>query len=287
MTPRLSPRGPHETIELHAHSNCSDGTLSPRDLVRSAVEIGLGAIALSDHDTMAGVEPAQDEAGSAGVELIPGAEISCIYEGRQVHLLGYWCRLDGSELAEELARVRESRKVRAGAMVEKLRALGLPVTVEQVMRHAVGGNPGRPHVARALVEIGAVTEVKDAFTPELIALGGRAYVEKYALDPKRAVTLIREAHGSAVLAHPAPHAGSPGVEDGLIVALVAAGLAGIEAGHIYHSPADVERYRRMAAELGLIATAGSDCHGSPLTMGTCTVDRATLERLRDRRTLAQ
>lgn len=217
------------------------------------------------------------------LEVIPAVEISCLDGGRQVHLLGYWCLAKNSELFDELRKIRSSRIVRAQLMVQKLNDLGFAITFDQVMRIAAGGNPGRPHVARALVEIGAINEYREAFTPELIATGGRAYAEKYSLEPLRAVALVRAAGGAAVLAHPASHAGAPPVSDELITEMARAGLAGLEADHIDHSPEDVRRYWVLAEELGLVATAGSDCHGDPLLMGSRTVDRSTLERIHERR----
>lgn len=269
-------------IELHAHTHFSDGVLSPSQVVRVAAAVGLDAIAISDHDTQEGVAPAREAAAGSSVDVIPGVEISCIHGTMQVHVLGYWCS-EESELFHELRKIRSSRVARAESMVKKLNDLGFPITFEQVMRIAEGGNPGRPHIARALIEIGAIEEVKDAFTAELIATGGRGYVEKYALSPLHAVELVRASGGASVLAHPASHAGAPVVNDELIREMADAGMAGLEADHIDHLPSDVERYRELAKELNLVPTAGSDCHGDPVLMGSRTVDENTIDRLHARR----
>jgi predicted metal-dependent phosphoesterase TrpH len=272
--------------ELHAHTTESDGTFSPGEAVDRAVSLSLEALAITDHDSMGAVPAAIDHARGTGLRIIPGVEISCLHDGGPVHLLGYWADPRHEELAGELRRIRESRRTRAARMVERLRALGHPIELERVLAFARGGSPGRPHVAQALVEADVVRTVNDAFVPELIGTGGRAYVEKYCLEPEHAVRLVRGAGGAAVLAHPGLHRGSRPVPDDLIRSLAAAGLAGLEADHIDHPPEQAERFRALAGELGLVATAGSDCHGTlydPVRMGTCRASLATVEALEARR----
>lgn len=269
--------------ELHAHTTASDGTFSPTEAVERALALGLEALALTDHDTMDGVAEARLRAHGTSLEIVPGVEISCLHRGGPVHLLAYWPDPAGHELAEQLGRVRESRRTRAARMVDRLRQAGYPVTMERVMSIAGGGNPGRPHIAQALVEAGAIRNLNEAFTPELIGTGGMAYVEKYVVEPVRAVGLVREAGGAPVLAHPGLHRGTAPVPDDLIDEMARAGLIGIEAGHIDHTPEETERFRSMASALGLVVTAGSDCHGTlydPVRMGTCRVSMETLEALR-------
>lgn len=269
-------------IELHAHTTASDGTFSPSEAVDRALALGLEALAITDHDTMAGVPEAEQHAGGR-LEIVPGMEISCLVGQAPVHLLAYWPDLAHPELGEELSRIRESRRTRMERMVRELQELGYPVLLERVLHFARGGNPGRPHVAQALVEAGAIGQVRDAFTPELIGTGGRAYVEKYALDPCRAVRLVRAAGGVPVLAHPGLYQGGLPVPGGLIEGMAVAGMAGIEVLHVDHSPAEVEHFRVLAERLRLVATAGSDCHGDlydPVRMGTRRVESEVLERLR-------
>jgi predicted metal-dependent phosphoesterase TrpH len=271
--------------ELHAHTTESDGTFSPAEAVDQAASLGLEALAITDHDSMGAVPAAVEHARGTGVRIIPGVEISCLHRGGPVHLLGYWPDPRHEELAAELGRIRESRHTRAARMVEMLRALGHPIELERVLGFARGGSPGRPHLAQALVEAGVVRTVNDAFVPELIGTGGRAYVEKYCLEPERAVRLVRAAAGAAVLAHPGLHRGSRPVPDDLIRRLAEAGMAGLEADHIDHLPEQAERFRALADELGLVATAGSDCHGTlydPVRMGTCRASLDTVEDLEAR-----
>jgi 3',5'-nucleoside bisphosphate phosphatase len=268
--------------ELHAHTTESDGTFSPGEAVARAVSLGLEALAITDHDSMGAVPAAVESAQGTGVRIIPGVEISCIHGGGPVHVLGYWADPGHEELGAELQRIRDSRQTRVVRIVELLRGLGHPIELDRVLAFARGASPGRPHVAQALVEAGVVRTLNDAFVPELIGTGGRAYVEKYCLEPERAVRLVRAAGGAAVLAHPGLHRGSRPVPDDLIRSLAEAGLAGLEADHIDHPPEQAERFRALADDLGLVATAGSDCHGTlydPVRMGTCRTSLETVEAL--------
>ncbi len=246
-------------IDLHTHSNASDGTDDPAEVMRRARAAGLDVVALTDHDTQAGIRAAR-AALPPGLTLVPGMELSCEIDGRSVHLLGYLCHPDDRELAEETERIRDDRTYRARAMVDKLAALGTGVTWEQVAAIAGDAVVGRPHIARALAASGAVATPADAFTADWIADGGRAFVDRYATGLARAVSLVRAAGGVPVLAHPR----SPGyeIDDETIVALARAGLAGIEVFHLDHDDSERSRLLALAETLGLIATGGSDDHGS-------------------------
>lgn len=273
-------------IDLHAHTIHSDGTFRPREAVALALERGLTVLSISDHDTTAGLPEALEAAEGTGLEIVPGVEFSAEHEGGSVHVLAYWVDVESREFQDELRRLREDRRDRAARMVEKLRALGHPVTFERVQELARGENIGRPHVAEALVEAGVIRTIKDAFTDELIGTGGRAYVQKHALSPVEAVALIHRAGGVAVLAHPALWRDGLPVPDDLIEAMVEAGLDGLEAAHPDHDPATERRYREMAARFGLPATGSSDCHGTrydPVRMGTVTTDPEEFAKLRARR----
>jgi 3',5'-nucleoside bisphosphate phosphatase len=226
--------------------------------MRRARAAGLDVIALTDHDTVAGLDAAA-AALPPGLTLLPGMELSCRLDTRSVHLLAYLFDPADPELGAECARIRESRLRRARAMVGRLAELGAPVTWEQVSALAGGGVVGRPHVARAMVEAGVIDTPDQAFGPEWLGPGGRAHVARYALDPERAVGLVRAAGGAAVLAH--PRARGWMMPDGVIARLAEAGLAGIEVCHPDQDPAAREDLRALAGRLGLIATGGSDDHG--------------------------
>jgi predicted metal-dependent phosphoesterase TrpH len=221
---------------------------------------GLDVIALTDHDTVAGHGPAA-AALPPGLTLVPGMELSCRLDGHSLHLLGYLFDPAEPQLAAECAAIRSSRIDRARAMVARLEDLGAPVTWEQVTRIAGDGVVGRPHIARALAESGVVASPADAFGPEWIGAGGRAHVPRYALEPVRAITLVRGAGGVTVLAH--PRAASRGwvVSDEAIARLASAGLTGIEVDHPDHDHEKREHLRALAAALGLVASGGSDDHG--------------------------
>ncbi|HEX2069493.1 MAG TPA: PHP domain-containing protein [Actinomycetota bacterium] len=273
-------------IDLHTHSVYSDGTFTPTELLRVARERGLDAIALTDHDTMNGLDEASDAAAELDVELVPGIELSTVYEGQGVHILCYYPDPDDAELRRELDRLRDERSRRGEHMVEKLQALGYPVTFERVRQIAQGGNVVRPHVAQALVEAGIVRTIKDAFTEEFIGAGGKAYVEKDALHPLAAIELIHRAGGVSVLAHPGTSREVSPVSDELIGEFAAAGLDGIEAAHPDHPPELEANYVALAERLGLFWTGSSDCHGAiyePLRLGMRTTPREQLDALKARK----
>jgi 3',5'-nucleoside bisphosphate phosphatase len=268
-------------IDLHVHSSASDGTDTPAEVVRRAAAAGLDVLALTDHDTQAGVAEATAAlpALAADLTLVPGMELSCSLDGRSVHLLCYLFDAADTDLAAETERIRDDRTYRARAMVTRLRELGAPVTWDQVAELAGGGVVGRPHLARALAAAGTVPTPADAFTADWIADGGRAFVDRYAIDLARAVALVRSAGGVPVLAHPR----SPGYEipDEIIVSLVNSGLAGVEVFHIDHDQAERARLTQLATALDLIITGGSDDHGSfnDHGLGTETTPPDQFERL--------
>jgi predicted metal-dependent phosphoesterase TrpH len=246
-------------IDLHVHSNASDGTDPPAEVARRAAAAGLDVVALTDHDTMAGIAAAV-AALPPGLTLVPGLELSCLDDGRSMHLLGYLCDSGDPALAAETELIRDDRTRRARGMVARLAELGAPVTWEQVSAIAGDAVVGRPHIARALAEAGVVATPADAFTAEWIADGGRAHVGRYAPDVARGIALVRAAGGVPVLAHPR----SPGYEiaDEVVAGLAAAGLAGLEVFHPDHDHSERTRLTQLANSLDLVMTGGSDDHGA-------------------------
>jgi predicted metal-dependent phosphoesterase TrpH len=257
-------------IDLHAHSNRSDGTFAPDEVVRLASRRDLDVLGLTDHDTTDGLEEALAAGVELGVEVVPGIELSAEHEATSVHVLCYWMDPSNAGLQAELGRLRDERFRRGELMVEKLRGLGVPIEFEHVRRIADGATIVRPHLAQALVEIGAVASETEAFDVYL-ADGRPGHVPKHALDPVEAVALILGAGGVCVLAHPGMWGDQSSVPVELIERMAAAGMRGLEVDHPDHLPEQRERYRALASELGLVATGGSDCHGTryvPVRLGS-------------------
>ncbi|MFI7280106.1 PHP domain-containing protein [Micromonospora chersina] len=269
-------------IDLHTHSTASDGTLGPAELVRAAAEAGLDVVALTDHDTTAGWEPAV-AALPPGLTLVRGAELSCRWFGVEpaipLHLLAYLFDPTEPELAAELARVRRAREERGERIVRLLQADGIRVSWSEILAGAAGGTVGRPHIAQALIRAGLVATTTEAFGPRW--LGERYRLPKEDIDVFRAVALVRAAGGVPVFAHPRASRRGRIVPDELIVELAAAGLAGLEADHEDHSPAEREHVRALAAELGLLVTGSSDFHGTHKTvrLGAFTTGVEAYERI--------
>jgi len=269
-------------IDLHAHSNRSDGTFTPSELVRLAAERELDVLALTDHDTTDGLEEAVGEGARSGVEIVPGVEFSAEFDRTSVHVLCYWMDVEDQALQAELGRLREDRYRRGELMVERLQALGVPVAFERVREIAGDATIVRPHIAQAMVEAGAVQTEKEAFE-RYIGDGRPGHVAKHALDPLDAVALIRAAGGACVLAHPGMWGDQSSVPEALIERMAEAGMRGLEVDHPDHSPEAREHYRRLAGELGLVATGGSDCHGrryDPVRLGSSLCDPQAFDALR-------
>jgi 3',5'-nucleoside bisphosphate phosphatase len=274
--------------DLHSHSSVSDGTEPPAAVIRRAAQAGLDVIALTDHDTVAG-HRAASRALPPGVTLLPGAELSCRLEGHSVHLLAYLFDPANDLLAGEMAEIRESRLFRAKAMVDKLAAMAVPVTWEQVSEIAGGGVVGRPHIARAMIDAGVVGSIEEAFTPEWLGPGGPAYVSRYALDPARAIRLVRAAGGVTVLAHPRGSGRGWRLPDAVIADLSEAGLDGVEVNHPQQDETERGRLGELARALGLIASGGSDDHGAltGFRLGSVTAPDGSYEALTERATGAR
>ena len=270
--------------DLHVHTNRSDGTFTPTEAVDLAVERGLTGIAITDHDTLAGLDEAASAAGDR-IEIVPGIEFSAEYEGASLHVLAYWIDPANEALRTELTRLTDTRFRRGELMVEKLQELGYPIDFDRVREIAGGDTIARPHVAQAMVEAGIVPNEKAAFTEEFIADGGRAWVPKHALHPLDALTLIGQAGGVCVLAHPGMWKGAGSVPDDLIEAMAEGGMAGLEVDHPDHDETQRAKYREMATRLGLVPTGASDCHGrryDPVRLGSETTSAERFAELRAR-----
>ncbi|MGJ7441919.1 PHP domain-containing protein [Aquipuribacter sp. MA13-6] len=247
--------------DLHTHSTASDGTTSPGDVVRAAAAAGLPGLALTDHDTGAGLAEAAAVALELGVDLVPGVEISTALDGRSVHLLGYGDVTTAPELAEVLQGTVSSRLDRLRLIVERLQVVVPALRLDDVLARVPDGvTPGRPHVADALVAVGAVAHRDEAFV-ELLAEGSPYYVGYRAPQLLDTVRMVVAAGGAAVIAHPASRAAADVLTDEVLARLAAAGLAGLEVDHRDHDAATRDRLRGLCAELGLLATGSSDFHG--------------------------
>jgi 3',5'-nucleoside bisphosphate phosphatase len=270
--------------DLHTHTIFSDGTTTPEDNVEAARARGLEGLGVTDHDTTEPFERARAAADGTGLELVLGTEFSAELDGSSVHVLGYWIDPGFGPLADELERLRNEREHRARAIVERFRALGVRITFERVAELAAGAPIGRPHIAEAVIEVGAATDQRAVFDTWLED-GGPAFVEKHAVSPERAVELLVASGGVTVLAHPGlfgPRDGAGGIEEEVVERMVAAGLAGVEADHPDHTEEQRRRYRDVAAALRIEVTGGSDYHGSskPNQLGDATTPRDVVERLR-------
>lgn len=259
-----APRGGHTGegkgrvgpfVDLHCHSTASDGLVEPEQVVETARTVGLAAIALTDHDTVGGVERARAAGERLGVRVVAGTELSAHVGHEEIHLLGLHLD-DVGAIAGAMARFRDDRVSRAEQMVAKLVGLGITVTMDDVQREAAGGAVGRPHVARAVVAAGGARDVREAFD-RFLGNGRPAYVDKPRLAAADAIRLVHEAGGVCVWAHPGPDGRRDRVEP-----LVAAGLDGLEVLHPRHGAEDEARLGALVDHFGLVSSGGSDWHGT-------------------------
>jgi hypothetical protein len=272
-----------ELIDLHTHSNASDGTFAPAEVVRLAKDGGLKALALTDHDTVDGLAEAVAAGPQYGVEVIPGVEISARFPGGSMHVLGLGIEYGDGHLSERLAILQQARADRNPQIIAKLNALGVKITLEQVAKISGRGQMGRPHIARALMEAGYVGSIQQAFDLYL-RNDGRAYVPKFRFPPAEAIAMIRDVKGVPVLAHPFTLGlGSAYALKNTLTELMALGLAGIECIYSEHTLEQEALYLKLAGELGLLVTGGSDFHGDnkpEITLGKMPrQERLTYERL--------
>jgi predicted metal-dependent phosphoesterase TrpH len=250
-------------VDLHIHSTASDGTCTPSEIVHLAIERGLSTIAITDHDTLVGIEEAQQAASGTPLEVIPGVEINAEGAWGDLHFLGYFVHPEHEKLRGQLQANRDARRERARNMVRSLTDLGMPLAWGEVRALTDGGTIGRPHIAQALLSRDYVATFAEAFE-RFIGRDGPAYLPHLRLEPQEAIQTIVEAGGVSVLAHPA-HSG-PAVVDA-VPDLVRLGLRGIEVYHPDHSPQDVKGLLEISHAYGLIATGGSDYHGPGVDRG--------------------
>lgn len=245
-----------------------------------AKELGLAAVAVTDHDSIEGIERAQSCGRDMGVEIVPGVEMSCSVAGVDLHLLGYYLDFRSPDVQEFFSELRYRRSERAKTMVDKLRGLGVNISFEDVRVLACGAAIGRPHVAQALANVGAVKSSDEAFR-RYIGYEGPAYAPKMKLEPVKAVEFIKRYGGVSVIAHPGTYH-----KDEVVYATIVAGADGIEVWHPDHSDRDVARYEEIAQKNGLFVTGGSDCHGGRkcghIYLGEVTAPYECVERMKER-----
>lgn len=239
-------------LELHCHTTCSDGTLSPQALVQAAIAAGVKALAITDHDTLAGWNEAIAAAGEQ-LEIIPGLELSTVHRERSLHILGYYP--DRAKLEPQLQERIAGRKRRAQAMADKLATLGYPIQLPMMPGDMA---PGRPHIAKALMNAGYITQTQEAFT-RWIGEGGPAYVQYEKFAAADGIQLLLACGAVPVWAHPYLFRG--GTVESVLPELVQAGLMGIEVYHPNHSPSEERKLEEMCQQYGLLMTGGSDYHG--------------------------
>ncbi len=247
-------------VDLHTHTTASDGQLTPRQLVTAAMEIPLAAIAVTDHDTLSGLDEARAAGAEQGLEIINGLELSAEFPGGTLHILGYAFDARNERLRCRLEDFRNLRNQRNLEIIERLARLGMVLDIEEVNELAGGESVGRPHIARAMINRGMVSSPEVAFN-EYLGRGSRAYVERRRCTPEEAVELIRGAGGLAAVAHPRQLRRPPDEMREVLQQLKNIGMEGLEVYHSEHSADDVMRYQQLARQLDLVATGGTDFHG--------------------------
>ena len=280
-------------IDLHSHTIHSDGSSTPSEIIELGKSNGARAVAITDHDTIAGLREGRDAAEKLGIEFVNGIELSAEYSPGTMHILGYYIDDEHEQLAAKLQKLRAARDRRNPEIAIRLQALGVDVRYDEVATLASNDVVGRPHFARVLVDKGYATSIQDAFH-RFLAKGAAAYVEKKRLSPGDAISLIHNAKGVAVLAHPYQLKLSAEALDRLVGELVKMGLDGIEAIYSRHSPAERECYSRLANRHRLLVTGGSDYHGTYKPdislvngLGDLAVPYSLLEGLRSKGTHAR
>ena len=272
-------------LDLHLHTTCSDGSHTPTAVVELARKARVSALAITDHDTVSGLPEAIEAGRVLGLEVIPGIELSSRWGKSELHILGYFLKWQDETLYLQLTRFQDARHVRNPRIIEKLNALGLDITYDEVKTLAANDSIGRPHIARVMMQKGYVTSAKEAFD-RYLADGAAAHVPRELPEPADAIAVIRAAGGVAVLAHPSWLDRSEGIFK-ICEQLKAVGLAGIEVHYSSHRPEQTATYLDVARRLDLLVTGGSDFHGVTkpdievgIGKGQLKVPEALLEPLR-------
>lgn len=247
-------------FDLHVHTKASDGDYSPTDVVKKAKEARLKTIAITDHDTLEGIEEAQKAGEKFGIRVISAVELSTKYKGKSVDILGYNITA-GKELKRILLRLQEGREERAKRIIGKFNDLGFSITLDDVRAFSEDGLIARPHIAKAIVKKGYIADYQTVFD-DYLADGKPCAVDKIILTPKEGISLIHQAGGEAVLAHPV-YIG----DDHLVRELLTFGFDGIEVWHRSQNKTDNEKYKKIAEEFGLLMTGGSDFHNDHHQLG--------------------
>jgi predicted metal-dependent phosphoesterase TrpH len=257
-------------IDLHTHSTCSDGSDPPTRIVELAAEAGCSAVALTDHDGLSGIDAARARAGELGVEFVAGCEVSCRFSPGTQHVLCYFAEPGEGPLQDQLERLRSDRDTRNDRLIARLNELGIPITEEMLREEAADATLGRPHFAAVLVRLGAVESYQDAFD-RLLAKGGPAYFPKAFIDAPTTIVAAAGSGALAVLAHPLSLGLEPAELERQVAELAEAGLAGMECWYGRYSPEERQGLVDIAHRYGLVATGGSDFHGTykpDLSVGT-------------------
>lgn len=246
-----------QRADLHTHTVASDGTCTPAENIRYAKEAGLAAVAITDHDTVAGIAEAIEAGKELGLEVVPGVEISTVANGQDIHVLGYFVPYEDEQFHGELSKLRDTRHERNKLLIARLQELGIDITLENVYKCKTGTdkNIGRPHIAEELMELGAVSSMQEAFD-KYLAKGAAAYVNPPRISPLEAIRLIKRFGGVAVLAHPGLYD-----DDDLVEEIIVYGLDGIEVFHPDNNEKQRQHYLALASDYGLVVTGGSDFHG--------------------------
>ncbi|MBN2831602.1 MAG: PHP domain-containing protein [Candidatus Omnitrophica bacterium] len=264
--------------DLHLHTNYSDGTYTPEDLVKKAVGAGLSCIAITDHDTISGIKEAIEAANPINLEVLPGIEISAEVSGKEVHILGYLIDYNYPYLLKKLDHLRENRILRIHKIVSKLNNIGINLQAEDVFEVSCGAVPGRLHVARALLKKGFIKSTQEAFN-KYIGDNGPAYSLGFRFSPKEAISVIKESGGIPVLAHPYLIR-----DDNLVNEFIRSGIMGLEVYYPEHSQGEINFYLNLAKENNLLVTGGSDYHGSAkpsVRIGSIKLPYSLVEKLKE------
>jgi len=273
-----------KTADLHIHTNISDSTFSPEKVVEYAKEQGLAGIAITDHDTCDGIGPAIMAAKGAGIEIIPGVELTAEVDDNEMHILGYFIDWQDSAFLKKLEEMCEAREERAKEILRRLGEQGIDLKYEELLEIAGQGpgSIGRLHIAQLLYKKGKVNSIKGAFT-KYIGTKCQAYVKRFKLSPKQAVDMIKSVGGVSVFAHPKTvNTENKSLKD-IVSMLKGDGIQGLEVYHSDHNAGDSVEFKKLAEELGLLITGGSDCHGlgkKEILLGKVKVPYELVEKLR-------